>query len=102
LADKVKLLNVPLFDAVFVRTLILFGEPGTIETPYVVASAASEMLYVSPQRPAILYAVATESEKFVNEVRTAVAPKLKLIVPIVWAVVIVVCLHGCSSVKLNV
>jgi len=75
----------------------------TIETPYVVASAASERLYVSPQRPEILYAVATESEKFVKDVRTAaVAPKLKLIVLIVCVVVIVVYLHGCSSVRVNV
>ena len=71
-------------------------------TPYCVASTASERLYVSPQRPAMLYDVAAESAKLLNAVRTAVPPKSKLIGPMVCDVVIVVSLHGCSSVKVNV
>jgi hypothetical protein len=50
----------------------------------------------------MLYDVATESAKLLKAVRTAVPPKSKLIGPIFCDVVIVVFLHGCSSVKIRV
>jgi len=50
----------------------------------------------------MLYDEATESEKLVNAVRTAVPPKSKLIEAIVCDVVIIVSLHGCNRVKYNV
>lgn len=64
-----------MFDAVFVITWILLGVPVTIVTPYFVASAARDKLYVSPQRLGTPYWLAIESAKLVNDVRTAAPPK---------------------------
>jgi len=47
----------------------------TIVTPYFVASAARDNLYVSPQRLGTPYWLAIESAKLVNDVRTAAPPK---------------------------
>jgi hypothetical protein len=90
-----------LIDDVVVNTWIFLEVSVTIETPYVVASPARDRLYVSAQRPGIIYWIETLSTKSVNDYSTVAPPNRKSIGLIDYKVVMVVSLQGCSRIRVN-